>query len=308
MRALVRFKERGLFVSSHEELRRAFVATRADAAGLHELGADLAGMLEEARLKWPNLRVDDVSFVRFLAERLPDDEPAGDALPRWCVPDLYLAFACLARDKVALDLFEREVLSKLPQMVSQLGGADTSDEIGQQLREKMIVGGPDAPPRLAAYTGQGSLTAWVRVAAMRAGLNMKRGPAQRTAPVEAADALPAGQDIDVELFRKRYRQPFEQALRDAMQHLDPYEVSLLQMHFVNGMGLAEIGAKHGVHKSTISRQLARARGVLLRAVRERMQADMGLRASEVHSVARAVRSNLEVSISSLLGPHRGEPK
>ena len=109
---------------------------------------------------------------------------------------------------------------------------------------------------------------------MRAGLNMKRGPAQRTAPVEAADAIPVGQDIDVELFRQRYRAPFEQALRDAMKQLDPHEVTLLQLHFVNGTGLAEIGALYGVHKSTISRQLARARGILLKAVRERMQADM----------------------------------
>ena len=289
-------------MSSTAALRDAFVQARPDAAALTELGDALATALVEARLKWPNLRVEDLSFVRYLAERLPADEPAGDSLARWCVPDLYLAFACLAREKAALEHFEREVLAKVPQMVAQLGGADTGDEIGQQLREKMIVGGTDAPPRLSVYTGQGSLMSWVRVAAMRAGLNMKRGPAQRTAPVEAADAIPVCQDIDVELFRQRYRGPFEQALRDAMKQLDPHEVTLLQLHFVNGTGLAEIGALYGVHKSTISRQLARARGILLKAVRERMQADMGLRASEVHSVARAVRSNLDVSLTSLLGP------
>jgi hypothetical protein len=65
-----------------------------------------------------------------------------------------------------------------------------SDELRQNVRERLFLGTPDAPPRIASYSGEGDLRHWVRVVAMRAALNLTRGPERVFSDEQALGRLP----------------------------------------------------------------------------------------------------------------------
>ena len=44
----------------------------------------------------------------------------------------------------------------------------------QRLRERLFVGSDGEPARLASYSGRGPLGTWVRIAAIRLALNLRR--------------------------------------------------------------------------------------------------------------------------------------
>src|SRR5262249_6913258 len=116
---------------------------------------------------WPEVTLDRDRFAAYVSA-------LGPAATARFPTDLYLAAACLAGDKAALDRFESDVLAAARGAIQSIDASTAFvDEAVQKLRANLLVGDGGAP-RLALYAGRGPLRAWVGVAAARTALMMRR--------------------------------------------------------------------------------------------------------------------------------------
>ena len=69
---------------------------------------------------------------------------------------------------------------------------------------------------------------------------------------------------------------------------------------MDGLRLAEIGRLYGVHESTVSRWVTRAAEEVADQTRRRLTDRLSLSGSSVDSLARLVRSQLDLSIARIL--------
>ncbi len=278
-------------------------------AQLPSLETVLAELLASARAAWPRVRLEDAVFLRHLAERLaPASEPERTlrALP---AADLFLACACVHGDAAAQAALDAHFLPKVAAAVARVyPGADAASEVCQVLREKLLTSEAGHPPRLAGYLGQGPLAAWLRAAAVRTALNLRRS-AQRQARAEeealAEATLPGGTHPELELLRQRHRADFQTALAEALAALPSRERTVLRLHLVEGLSLERIGTVYRTHKSTVSRWLARAREAVLEGTRSRLAERLRLSSGELHSLLRDVPAQLDQSLSALLASTGG---
>lgn len=219
--------------------------------------------------------------------------------PAAFLADLYLAWACAAHQPWALTRFERELM---PKAIVAARGVDTSgaleDDVGAQLRARLLVGLDDGPARILEYAGTGPLESWLRSVAIRTTLNLlpRRAPDE---PLEAAAAL-AGPDPELEFLKGTYRAEFKRAFQTALEALPAEELTLLRLHVVEQLSIDRICAMYQTHRATAARRLARAREHLCELTRERLSAQLGLGGEELESVMQLVRSNVDVSIVRLL--------
>ena len=267
----------------------------------------LEGTLERtcasAAEAWPELEIAPDVFLRFLAERVPDDVPLLAALERVHAKDLYLACGCALGMAPALDAFERRCLGSLGGFLQQIdGGAGLADEVRQLVRSRLLVSEDGQPPRISQYEGRGSLTSWVGIAAQRVVLSLRRGERSRGRAQNAAmaDAVAAGGDPELDYLKVRHRDDFRAAFSDAIGGLSARERVILKLHLVDALSHEEIAGMYQVHQSTVTRWLATARESLVkethRLVCERLQVDT----SEFDSLALLVESQLDLSLSRLL--------
>src|SRR5262245_40794271 len=178
---------------------------------------------DEARAAWPTIEVSFEAFSARLA--------GGD---RGRAADLYLACALSAADPVALAAFDRQFLGDIRSVVAQIDrSSDFIAEVQQILRERLLVG-PDA--QIRSYRGRGPLAGWIRTAAIRTAITLRRS-AQREAarspggdPVEAVDQLVAA-DLgpDIALLRRRHTAEIDAALRRAIAALEARDRKLLHL-------------------------------------------------------------------------------
>jgi RNA polymerase sigma-70 factor, ECF subfamily len=263
------------------------------------LEARLASIVAEAEAAWPSLGVSPEAFVRHLAARLPKDGDVMTALGDVRASDLYLAFACGARDEAALRAFESRYIARVPELVARLSPSPSFvDELKQQLREKLLV-----QEKLAGYSGRGSLFGWMRAAAFNTALKLKRRPRVELASEGDAvvNARAAGADPEVAYLKERYRDEFAGALKAALATLTLKERAVLRLHVVGGLNIDKIGAIHRVHRATVARWLVSSRQQLLAEVQRRLGDRLGLSPAEVDSLAGLVRSQLDGGIVTALG-------
>jgi RNA polymerase sigma-70 factor (ECF subfamily) len=244
-----------------------------------------------AREAWPEIAVSDADFAAYLAER-----SAGDTAR---IADLYLACACARRDPRALALFDEHVLGEVPRYIAHVDGSKAfADEVRQALRERLFLG--DAP-KILEYTGRGPIGGWIRVAAIRIALNMRRDSARKLSR-EAADApRPSSSDLELQMLRARYASEVEQAIEETLRGLTRDERNVLRMHYLDGVGTDAIGKAYGgVHRSTVLRWIEAAREKILAETRRLLAARLGLGASDLESLVGLVKSQLDTSIVRVL--------
>jgi RNA polymerase sigma-70 factor (ECF subfamily) len=269
----------------------------------------LAAVVRRAEERWPGIRVDAAAFVRHLAERLPEDTAdieAIEAIKAAATDDLYLAFGCLAGDKGALLAFEQAYLRDVGAFVASIDrSAAFADEVRQALRDKLFAADV-GQPKIAEYAGSGALGGWVRVAAMRIALNLRRG-AQRAATAGRASvegALTETLSPELAYLKERYREAFAEALAAAVNELSDRDRALLRLYHVDSLQLEAMAALYRVHLSTVSRWLTRAREQVAEATTRHLQGRLGVGASDVNSIAALVLSQIDVSLTRLLGGSR----
>jgi len=279
--------------------------TASEAAALQAL---LIRVWEEARAQWPGVALPAELFVTYLAERLPDaspDSPLAPLLARLSLAELYLTCACLQGLASAHEAFERNYLARLPGKLRGLKQPDVIiDDACQIARVKLLVATPESPPRIGDYTGRGALLSWVVVIAGRIAtrLRSEEKPAQEEDSEEFLKMLP-GQGVDPELdaLKRRHHVEFRQAVREASSTLSADERHLLRLHFADQLSTYELASLFRVNQSTISRWMKSARQRVYEETRRRLQERLGLSTGDFKSFLALIHSQLDVSMSQLLG-------
>jgi RNA polymerase sigma-70 factor (ECF subfamily) len=261
----------------------------------------LAAALAEAHAAWPTVRLEDGTYLRYLAERIDPRVDAVTAIGKTAVSDLYLACACAHGDSAAIAVFDNRYLGSIDASLQRMNLPPSAlDEAKQVLRHSLFVGSPGAPPKITEYRGTGSLKGWVRASAVRASYRAMYQPRGKVEIDRAVlEGVPASADVELDYLRRRYGSGFADGLKEAFGTLAPEERNLLRHHFAHGMTIDDLADLYKVHRATAARRLALARQTLADATRDALAARFGVRRSEVSSLVRLVESQLDVTLPSL---------
>jgi RNA polymerase sigma-70 factor (ECF subfamily) len=262
-----------------------------------------ARAFERARHEWPEIALSFAAFDAALARHGIDKPSELEGLH---VADLFLATACHHGDPAALVAFDRLYATSIAGVASRSRGrSDFEDEVHQRLRIRLLVGEGGAPPRIASYTGRGSLRGWVQVSAARIAINLARGDRARegrreqtaaTLDLRMADEL----DPEANYLRGVHRETFQQAFQDALEGLSPRQRNVLRLRFLDGVNIDGIGAVYRVHRTTAARWVREARTQVMNHTRRLLGARLRLSPRTVDSLVRLLESELELRDSLLL--------
>ena len=260
-------------------------------AGASEGGEDVARWVEQARARWPLIKLEARDFGEHLAH-------LGRALPSYPL-DAYLAAACAAGDVAAVRVLEEELIARVPDVIRRVdGSAAFTSELTQQLRIRLLVRDGDVPPRIARYTGEVPLSAWIRVVALRLAYNAKRG----TKPLR--DDPPEGEssnDPELEYLRAQYRDTFVRSFKDSLAALPKDDRTVLRLHYVDGVNIDGIGRIFQVHRATVARWLVRIRADVLSRAKVLLAEHVGADVEEAESVVVALAGEVDFTLSRALG-------
>ena len=270
-----------------------------------DLNATLRRLLDAGRAAWPDVPLGPELFVRHLAERSATGPDFDWALTEIKAADLYLACACMHRSSGAIARFEEAFT---PTIAAFLRHIDRSpafvDDVRQILLQKLFVAESEgALPKMAGYSGRGSLASWVGVAAQRTGLSLVRGAAakDRSGGEALAEALPAGIDPELDYLKMRYRTEFREAFQVAFAALPQRERMLLRLSLVKGVSHEKIAAMYQVNQSTVTRWIATARESIASEAQRHLRDRLHVCTEEFHSIGNLVASQLDLSITRWLG-------
>lgn len=265
------------------------------------------GSLQElcgaARAAWPGVVLSDEDFGRHLERHVPGMD--ADALCQVHASDLFLACACARGDPAALRHFDRLLQGQAgPTLVRFAPAPAFIDEVLQELRQRLLVAAVGTEARIAAYSGRGPLGGWLRVAMVRAALNLRLRrqdrPAADAGAIERAPAAPLEDDTELGFIKARYRGAFREAVQAALAGMPAEQRSLLRHHFLDGLTLEEVAAEHRLSRATVVRRIAAARRDIMAQIERLMTERLGLAGAELRSLIGLLRSRLDVSVSHVM--------
>jgi RNA polymerase sigma-70 factor (ECF subfamily) len=270
--------------------------------------ATLAALCAEAAAAWPGVTVAPEAMIAALADKLAGDDPAP--LTAAAASELYLAIACARGDRAAIAAFDRAYLDVVPHALAGMRlAAATVDDVRSLVRDKLLIGDGDRPPRILDYAGRGRLRGLVQVTATRAAIDRLRVE-QREAELPDDRQLAATGDLELSLIKAQYRDAFVAGFAAAVATLERRDRTLLRLHLLGGVTLEQLAQMYGVHRATVVRWLAAARGALLDATRAHVANTLGAPSDELDEMFELVRSRIELSVDRLLASverSRGHP-
>lgn len=265
-----------------------------------ELESVLEGLIRTARDAWPQLENDEHAFVDHLAQRLT----AESTLQGVHAADLWLAFACVMGEPQALELFDRQHLSRVPGALrGSLPAGMTDDDVLQGLRLRLFVR-REGVLGIAGYSGRGALVHWLRAGALRVTQDFARGRKLEVSTSDEAlvDSPLVRDDLDVAYVKQRYAPEFKLAFQEALAELPSKDQNLLRLQYLDGVSPDEIGRLYQTHRTTVWRWLTQCRESLFTRTRRKLAARLNLPETEFSSLMNAVQSQLDVSLNRLLAP------
>jgi RNA polymerase sigma-70 factor (ECF subfamily) len=251
------------------------------------------------RAAYPHLAVSPGRFADRLAAWSAQQTNGSASEP--LIPDLYLACACSDRVAGAATTFQTAYGDGIRRAVARvLSNPIEREDAQQRTLDALLVG--EGKPKLDQYLGQGPLGHWVAVVAIRTAVSMGRAQTaevrlRQKAVAEAASVI----SPELLLIKQELRAELETAVGEALRRLPDRERLALRLYLVSGMPLAAIAKSFGVSGPTVSRWLARARETIVRDVHRALGERLKVDKSDLKSFARLVMSELNVSISRLLG-------
>jgi RNA polymerase sigma-70 factor (ECF subfamily) len=284
-------------------------AVRPTLEAIADLDRRLWTIVAEGRAAWPDLAVDAVEVVSFIARQATLDlaEAALDGLRP---ADLYLACGCAQRLPGAINAFDRDYMREVDIALARMRiGAPRLSDIKQLVRQRLFVGGgtagtPTSAGKISEYGGRGDLRRWVRSVAVRTCLNdLRKGKREILVDDDhlIAQHAIAQDDPEIEYMKRTYSEQFKAAFSEALKQLGPREQTLLRYHHVDGLNIDEIGAIYRVHRVTAFRWLEKAKEQLVRSTLEILRGRLKLPADELDSVLRMIRSQIHLSLIRHLG-------
>jgi RNA polymerase sigma-70 factor (ECF subfamily) len=281
-------------------------AIRASVEAVPDLARRLWSLVAEGRAAWPDLAVEPSALVAFIARQL-DEEPQDlvETLDGLRPGDLYLACGCAGGDTAALATFDRNYMREVDIALARMRiGPPRSNDVKQLVRQRLFVGPPGQPGKIAEYAGRGDLRRWVRAVAVRTCLNdLRKGKNEILTDDDhliAQQAIP-GDDPEIEYMKRTYADQFKAAFAEALANLGAREQTLLRYHHVDGLNIDEIGAIYRVHRVTAFRWLDKAKDQLVKATLDTLRARLKLTPTELDSVLRMIRSQVHLSLIRHLG-------
>ncbi len=286
-------------------LSSAFLAGLAAPSSLTttDLEAALSRLVVRAHTAWSTVALADAHFVVAIAERLSGSALTIEALDRLRAEDLFLATACAAGGANALTVFENTYGHHIRAIVSRFDSSTAfRDEVHQLVRHRLFLARPGRAPAIGEYAGKGELLAFVRVVTVRIALDLLR---KRKATGEVSDEilghLPATEDDpELQYLKVLYRSEFKEAFESAIQALPARARTLLRYHFVDRLSIDKIAAIYDLHRSTIARQIARARGGLVSNTRAALKSRLEIDTASFDSIVRLIESNVDLSVERIL--------
>jgi RNA polymerase sigma-70 factor, ECF subfamily len=268
----------------------------------------LVAAVERATSAYPEICLPACAFARFVGARLGQEGSALEALARLRLDDLFLACASERGDRGAIAAVERECFGEIRSAVGRWGGQDAvAAEITQMLRERLFVGTPDRPPRIAEYGGRAALRRWIHAIASRAAIDLQRRAGKDVSADDALldHAVPEN-DPEIELLKRRYSADFKDAVREALAALGYEARNDLRFYYIDGLNLDELAALHRVSASAVSRRLGKARRAVLERTRAILAERLHIGDEDVLSILRLIGSRLELGPSVLAAPTNRE--
>jgi RNA polymerase sigma-70 factor, ECF subfamily len=261
---------------------------------------ELKATFARGRAAHPDLDLSEQAFARFMA-RATKETSAADRV-QLPMEDLYLACACAEEVPGAAATFERKLGPVVRRAVARvLATSGEREEAEQRTRYHLLVRTEGGPPKIATYRGEGPLASWVTVAAIRLAVSMGRVATSERRLLAKTAGEAASENPELVLMKEELRTEFESAVRTALARLSDRERLVLRLYLVSGMTLTGIGKTFGVTQQTISRWLAAARADVLDDVQQALKLRLQLPGGAMSSIARLLMSQLDISISRLLG-------
>jgi len=261
-----------------------------------------------ARASWPEWPSVDAAGFALYVESIRSSEGVVAPLDSLHAGDLWLAFHAGRGVPHAVAALESSCFSDLPNILrARRAEPSEIDEVVQRIRANLLVAEPGATPKILTYGGRGELRAWVRVAAVRAWLNLKREhgtPTRAASSIEStaneALAVEASSDLELELLKGKYKEIFRRVFLETVTSLAPSARLLLKLHYLDRLSMEEVGKVLGVHRLTVLRRLERARQELSEGTKERLEMELRLAPPDVESLLRLIQSRLDVSLQQAL--------
>jgi RNA polymerase sigma-70 factor (ECF subfamily) len=280
-------------------LRRAFV----DAGGRTEgalddvaLERELHARVEAGRTAWPGIALEGAAFVRHLAGH------SGEGMPLQAhAADLWIACACATGVAGAAVAFERVYRPVLERAVARIDRASV-DEGVQAVLVSLFVAEPGARPRIAEYGGRAALKTWLATVAANATMRLHRRRDDQ--PHDSLSGLAeqiAHAEPEIALAKARHGADLEAALRDALAGIDARERMLLRLKHAKGWRLEQLATMYRVSRATAGRMVTAAHEALAAETKRLLRERLKLSPSELESLVKLLRSQLEVSLVKLLG-------
>jgi RNA polymerase sigma-70 factor (ECF subfamily) len=220
------------------------------------------------------------------------------------VADLYLACGCALRHEKAIAVFEQRYIATVDRGVARLRLAPWAlDETKQRLRARLLLS-PDgtAGGRIADYTGQGDLSAWVRAAAIRVALRVLEQPKHQVHTDSAVlkAVVAPGQDLELEYLKRRHAADLEDALRDALASLPVRDRNLLRYYYAKNVGIDGVAVIYHVHRATAARRIRKTTEQLLENARGVLATTLHADRSEISSMLRLIESRIGAAFQRAL--------
>ena len=199
--------------------------------------------------------------------------------------DLALACACAAGDEDAWEHFVREQRPLLYRAADAIDPGGGARDLADSLYADLFGLGNRASERQSLFRyfhGRSSLTTWLRAVLAQRHIDRLR-TGRRVEPLpdeESARALPAPHR-PIEPDRDRYLGLIRDALGRAVANLAARDRLRLACYYAQELTLAQTGRMLGEHEATSSRQLARTRLAIRKAVEEHLRAEAGLADAEI---------------------------
>jgi RNA polymerase sigma-70 factor, ECF subfamily len=282
---------------------------RAALEAIADLDRRLWTLVAEGRAAWPDLRVEAIDVVQFIARQMTEDL-AETALDGLRPADLYLACGCAKQLPQAIAAFDRDYMREVEIALARMRIAPPRvADVKQLVRQRLFVGGgtagaPTSRGKISEYGGRGDLRRWVRSVAVRTCLNdLRKGKREILVDDDQliAQHAIAADDPEVEYMKRTYASEFKAAFSEALGKLGAREQTLLRYHHVDGLNIDEIGAIYRVHRVTAFRWLEKAKEILVRGTLETLRGRLKLPADELDSVLRMIRSQIHLSLVRHLG-------